>query len=129
MNLEYPTGRGILMRLSFPFGHDNQVIEIPDSSLLGVLRSGINGYTPQADPVSLVRQALENPIGSKRLSELSKGKKKVVIICSDHTRPVPSKVIIPQMLAEIRKGNPEAVITLLISTGCHRRTTREELES
>ena len=129
MNLEYPTGRGILMRLSFPFGHDNQVIDIPDSSLLGVLRSGINGYTPLADPVSLVRQALENPVGSNRLSELSKGKKKVVIICSDHTRPVPSKVIIPQMLAEIRRGNPDAEITLLISTGCHRRTTREELES
>ena len=117
------------MRLSFPFGHDNQVIDIPDSSLLGVLRSGINGYTPLADPVSLVRQALENPVGSNRLSELSKGKKKVVIICSDHTRPVPSKVIIPQMLAEIRRGNPDAEITLLISTGCHRHTTREELES
>jgi nickel-dependent lactate racemase len=31
------------------------------------------------------------------------------------------------MLAEIRKGNPEAQITLLISTGCHRPSTREEL--
>ncbi|MBQ3728633.1 MAG: nickel-dependent lactate racemase [Spirochaetales bacterium] len=117
------------MRLSFPFGHEEQFLDVPDSSLRGVLRSGINGYEPEGDPDFLVRKALENPIGSKRLCELSAGKKKVVIICSDHTRPVPSKVIIPHMLSEIRKGNPDADITLLISTGCHRPTTRAELES
>jgi nickel-dependent lactate racemase len=32
------------------------------------------------------------------------------------------------MLAEIRKGNPIADITILIATGCHRETTIEELE-
>ena len=80
------------MRLSFPFGHEEQFLDVPDSSLRGVLRSGINGYEPEGDPDFLVRKALENPIGSKRLCELSSGKKKVVIICSDHTRPVPSKV-------------------------------------
>jgi nickel-dependent lactate racemase len=33
------------------------------------------------------------------------------------------------MLAELRRGNPDADITILISTGCHRETTREELEN
>jgi nickel-dependent lactate racemase len=33
------------------------------------------------------------------------------------------------MLAEIRKGSPDADITILIATGCHRGTTRAELES
>lgn len=79
-------------------------------------------------PAELVARSLSDPIGSPKLSELSKGKKHIVVICSDHTRPVPSKVIIPPMLEEIRKGNPEAEITLLVSTGCHRPTTREELE-
>jgi nickel-dependent lactate racemase len=32
------------------------------------------------------------------------------------------------MLAEIRAGNPNAKIIILISTGCHRETTYEELE-
>jgi len=36
-------------------------------------------------------------------------------------------VIIPPMLREIRKGNPDASITILIATGCHRGTTKEEL--
>ncbi len=33
----------------------------------------------------------------------------------------------PFLLREIRKGNPNAQITILIATGCHRKTTREEL--
>ena len=77
--------------------------------------------------MSLVKQAIENPTGSLRLSELAKGKKNIVIIPSDHTRSVPSKAIMPLMLEEIRKGNPEADITILIATGCHRGTTKEEL--
>lgn len=37
------------------------------------------------------------------------------------------KVIIPPMLREIRSVNPNAQITLLIATGCHRGTTKQEL--
>ena len=59
--------------------------------------------------------------------ELARGKNKIVILASDHTRPVPSKVIIPFMLEEIRRGNPSADVTILIATGCHRGTTKEEL--
>ena len=33
----------------------------------------------------------------------------------------------PEILEEIRKGNPEADITILVSTGLHRATTKEEL--
>lgn len=70
---------------------------------------------------------MEEPVGTSELSELAKGKNNVVIIASDHTRPVPSKIIMPLMLEEIRKGNPQAKITILIATGCHRGTTKEEL--
>ncbi len=115
------------MKLSFPFGKRHLDIEIEDRYVKGVLLSHLNEYIPQKSETELVRDALLSPIGSPRLSELAKGKKKVVIICSDHTRPVPSKIIIPLMLEEIRKGNPDADITLLIATGFHRLTTREEL--
>ena len=33
----------------------------------------------------------------------------------------------PLLLEEIRKGNPDAEITILIATGLHRATTREEM--
>jgi nickel-dependent lactate racemase len=92
-----------------------------------VLEPSVNSYIPEADGGELVRRAMASPIGSPRLSELAKGKEKIAIIASDHTRPVPSGLIIPPMLAEIREGNPQADITILIATGCHRGTTKDEL--
>src|SRR5699024_8516474 len=66
-------------------------------------------------------------VGSKRLKDLARGKKNIVMIASDHTRPVPSKVIMPVILKEIKEGSPDAVVTVLIATGFHRPTTKEEL--
>lgn len=116
-----------MKKVKFPYGHEHIGYEFHDDELVGVLTSSIEEYEPSVTGRALVRQALENPIGSKRLSELSKGKKNIVIIASDHTRPVPSKVIIPEMLNEIRTGNSDANITILIATGCHRGTTKQEL--
>ena len=112
--------------VSFPYGRGHLEYEFGDE-LTAVLTSSIEEYKPECGPEELVRRALANPIGSEPLSVLAKGKKNVVIIASDHTRPVPSKVIIPEMLREIRRGSPDAEITILIATGCHRETTREEL--
>ena len=116
-----------MKKLSFPYGQTHMQYEFDEKELAGVLTSSIEEYVPEADGQELVRRALESPVASKKLSELSRGKQNVVIIASDHTRPVPSKVIMPQMLSEIRKGNPDANITILIATGCHRGTTKEEL--
>ena len=116
-----------MTEISFPYGNEKLNLNIEDKYLKGVLLSHLEEYTPETDEISLVKKALENPIGSEKLSNLAKDKNNVVIICSDHTRPVPSKIIMPLMLEEIRKGNPNANITLLIATGFHRETTRDEL--
>ena len=113
----------------FPYGKEKLKYSFDEKELSGVLTSSIEEYTPDSDETTLVKKALEEPIGSPKLSELAKGKNNIVIIASDHTRPVPSKVIMPLMLEEIRKGNPNAKITILIATGCHRGTTKEELIS
>lgn len=117
------------MLLSFPYGKEFLKLDVADERLQGVLVSNLHNYKAEKDPRSLVEDALANPIGSPKLSELARGKKNIVLIASDHTRPVPSRVIVPPMLREIREGNPDADITILISTGCHRGTTREELIS
>ncbi len=116
------------MKIKFPYGKEHIEHEF-GSELSAVLESNINEYTPEFSESELVKKAMESPVGAPRLTELAKGKNKVVIIASDHTRPVPSKVIIPYMLSEIREGNPEADVTILIATGCHRGTTRDELVS
>ncbi len=116
-----------MREILFPYGKTKMKGCFDEKELVGVLTSHIEEFTPEAGEVELVREALEHPVGSERLRELAKGKDKIVIISSDHTRPVPSKVIMPSILAEIREGNPDADITILIATGCHRGTTKEEL--
>ena len=116
------------MNIKFPYGK-GYIEEEFGGELSAVLESNINEYTPKLSETELVKAAMETPVGTPRLCELAKGKNKVVIIASDHTRPVPSKVIIPYMLSEIREANPLADITILIATGCHRGTTRDELIS
>lgn len=113
----------------FAYGKTKLSHTFEDEELVGVLTSSIEEYKPSLNQAELIEAALRNPVDSLPLSELAKNKKKVVIIASDHTRPVPSKLMIPPMLREIRKGNPEADITILIATGCHRGTTKEELVS
>lgn len=112
---------------SLPFGKEKIKFELPEEQVAGVLVSHAHEYKAPKSEAELVADALANPIGSPKLSELAKGKKNCVIISSDHTRPVPSHIIMPQLLAELRKGNPDIDITILIATGMHRATTKEEL--
>ena len=111
----------------FPYGKEKLAYSFREEELAGVLESSIHHYTSEKTGAELIDDAIANPIGSARLADMAKGKKKIVIIASDHTRPVPSKLIMPRMLQEIRSTNPDADITILIATGCHRDTTRQEL--
>ena len=94
-----------------------------------VIESRIGELKATGSGREIVRAAIENPIGSPRLCELAKGKKSCVVIISDHTRPVPSKDILPEMFAELEAGSPGIAITLLVATGFHRPTTTAELEA
>ena len=117
-----------IQEFMLPYGKETLNMQIDEEHLAGVLKSELHDYKAPKNGAELVQEALENPIGSPRLCDMVVGKKNVVIISSDHTRPVPSHIIMPLLLAEIRKGNPDADITILISTGLHRLTTVEELE-
>lgn len=116
------------MKIRLPYGRGMLEGEVPDERVSGVIKSRLDQYEPGKTGWELVAESLRSPVGSPPLHEAARGRKKVVLIASDHTRPVPSKVIVPQMLAEIRRGNPDAEVTILIATGCHRGTTKEELE-
>lgn len=102
-------------------------ISIPEAKLTAVIHSKVDDFVPDCSEAELVSRALDAPIGSRSLEELSRDKRNIVVISSDHTRPVPSKIIMPQILERIRRGNPNADITILIATGFHRATTVEEL--
>lgn len=110
-----------------PYSKHGMNLKIEDKNLETVLVSKSHDFVVTKRENDIVKDSLDNPINSPRLEELSKGKENVVIITSDHTRPVPSRVIMPQILERIRKGNPKANIKILVATGFHRPSTKEEL--
>ena len=109
----------------FPFAETSFSLEVPDET--PVLTSAIGELASSREGQEIVREAMAQPICSPRLAELAKDKPDCVIIISDHTRPVPSRDILPPMIEELREGNPQIRITLLVATGFHRQTTEEEL--
>jgi len=61
------------------------------------------------------------------LEDLVRGKKNIVIISSDDTRPVPSKIITSIPLRRIRAAQPEANIKILAATGFHSQKSTNQL--
>ena len=116
-----------MAKIHVPYSKDGMDLNIEDKNLLKVLTSKAHDFKPSKSESQLVEDSMDNPIGSKKLEELAVGKKNIVIITSDHTRPVPSKVTMPIILRRIRSVNKDAKIKILIANGFHRPTTKEEL--
>ena len=112
--------------IKIPYYTSSLDLHVEEENLEAVITAKTDTFDPGKSEAELVEEALANPIGTKRLRELAKGKKKVTLVTSDHTRAVPSKLTLPILLREIREGNPDADITILIATGLHRPTTEAE---
>ena len=112
--------------IKIPYYTSSLDLHIQEENLEAVINAKTDDYDPGKSETELVEEALANPIGTLPLRELARGKKKVTLVTSDHTRAVPSKLTLPILLREIRQGNPDADITILIATGLHRPTTEAE---
>ena len=115
--------------IQVPYYKGHMELHISEKNLKAVVTAGGDTFDPGKSETELVREALEHPIGTPKLRKLAKGKNRVTLITSDHTRAVPSRLTLPILLEEIRKGNPDAQITILVATGLHRATTEEEMRS
>src|SRR6056297_3936596 len=116
-----------VLKIQLPYGKINKEVEIEDTQLQGVLLSQTHEYKPEKSETELVQDSLNNPVNSPPLGEIVKGKKNIVIISSDHTRPVPSHITMPVLLDTIKKTNKNGKITILVATGAHRASTDSEL--
>lgn len=101
-------------------------LHIEEKNLAAVITAGTDAYRSGKSETELVEDALANPTGTPPLRELARDRNRVVVVTSDHTRAVPSRLTLPLLLREIRAGNPEADITILIATGLHRAPTQAE---
>jgi nickel-dependent lactate racemase len=72
---------------------------------------------------------LLNPIDSKPLPEVAKGKNRIVIISTDATRLTKDHLMIPSILNVLAQaGVGEEKIEVIIGRGQHREMTEEEVE-
>jgi len=84
------------------------------------------------DPIKAIRNAIKNPIGTPSLKKIIKNKKEIKSVCivvSDATRPVPSHLLLKGLLKELNDyGLQEEKVLVLIATGLHRTSHKDELE-
>jgi len=94
---------------------------------MGVFRSKT---IPGADDESkAIRDALLNPVDSKPLPEIAKGKNRIVIISTDVTRLTKDHLIVPSILNVLAQaGVGEERVKLIMGLGQHREMTEEEVE-
>ncbi|MHB0859168.1 MAG: nickel-dependent lactate racemase family protein [Anaerolineae bacterium] len=113
-------------RIEIPYGSDRIAFEVPAANLLGV-------FAPRKLPIvrgvaEETARALVEPIGGPSLVELARGKRRVLIIADDNTRPTPTDVILPVMLNALNTaGVPDEAIEVLIALGTHRPMTEDEI--
>ena len=113
------------MKVTLLCGKENITVDLPESAIL------IENKPAKAlgNPVAAVAEALNNPIGTKPLRDIAKGRKNACVVISDITRPVPNKVILPPLLKILEESGIEREqITILIATGMHRPNLGDELE-
>jgi nickel-dependent lactate racemase len=92
---------------------------------------------PLADPSGEVERALDRPLGTAPLAELSRRRlaadpqARAVVVISDNTRPVPYRgeggILWPVLHRLLEAGFAPARILLLVATGTHRALSETEL--
>ena len=113
------------MEFAIKYYKDLVSFQIPDENVLGEI---LPNTCPSVESEEKeVKRALSEPFDSPLLSGVVRPGEKIVIITSDITRPVPSRIIIPCLLDELRKAGVENKdITVVFGLGSHRKQTEEE---
>ncbi len=117
------------MKIDLKYGNSHKELELDDQNLIGTLE--LTKVPGLPDVVEAEVEALRNPIGTPRLSEVAKGKTTACVVVSDYTRGVPYKrpnfnLLLP-LIEELHQGGiKDQDIRFLVGTGAHRAHTDKE---
>jgi nickel-dependent lactate racemase len=113
LTLPYDTGRTI-------------ELDVPGRNYLGTAEQP--RLPAVVDPAGEIGRALAAPVGSPRLAELARGKRRIAIAVTDITRYCPDGLVAEVLLDELdQAGVPGSAITFVIGLGSHRAMTRAEI--
>jgi len=107
------------------FGSGILELNIPEKNISSIILPSESEIKEEG--AFLIKKALQNPIKSKRLSEIVNPDSRIAIIVSDVTRPTPTAKLLPPLLEELYLGGAKNEnITIVFALGLHRLQTEEE---
>ena len=113
-------------RFELAYGDGSIAVNLPPETSAQV-------YLPQDLPAvkderAEIRRAMAEPVGSAPLEQLAVGKRRVAILVDDATRPVPTPLMLEEILSDLhRTGIANEQITVVVATGVHRALSDQEL--
>jgi nickel-dependent lactate racemase len=112
-------------RVEIPYGRTTIGVEVPDGST--VVEPTHVPALP--DPAGAVTASLQAPVTGSPLGEIVGPGDRVVVVIPDHTRPMPHRVVLPPLLAELeRVGAGADRVAILCATGTHRPADSGEMD-
>ena len=111
------------MRVTLAYGRSGLDVEFPEDRTTIIEPTYVDGLPDEA---SAVRDALTRPTGTAPLRELVGPDQTIAISICDVTRPMPRATGLPVVL-EALSHVPTDQISIMVASGTHRATTRDEL--
>ena len=112
-----------MTKTQIPYGS-----KLIDIEIEGELLDPIDKSAGKNKSYDVIKHALQNPIGTKRLREIVNTQKDaaIVIVVDDHTRDAPTEKMLDALIEEI--GHTDQ-ITVLVACGTHTPPTEKDLKS
>src|SRR6056297_2294571 len=113
------------MTHTFPYS-EFAPIDVPDGNLAGVYTLESREQTESDE--TIVRGALEGPIGSPRLRDMVEPDMRIAVAVDDNTRSTKTELMLPLVLEELAQaGVSDGNIAIVIAIGTHRSMTEKEI--
>ena len=106
------------MNIELPYGKGSLPLDVPDENLLEIVVP--KEFIQPGQPELMIKEALQKPLGTDRLSKAVNPGETVAIVIDDYTRPCPTKMLLPPVLEELRlAGVIDSDILIIVATGTH----------
>ncbi len=113
------------MKIHLKYGQSAFELEIDNSVHVDLIAA--KRVCPSCDESTLIRSALQNPIGCIPLPNLVAPGQRVAIVTSDITRPCPSALLLPAVIDDLNRGGVrDEDILVVFALGTHRMHTEAE---
>ena len=100
------------------YGWNPETLNFPNG--WSIHEQKMNGHDSKKLSMEEVSEKLSNPVGTKPLNELARGKKKCCIIFDDMTRPTRQSQMLPAVLDHLHEGGlSDDQIVFMMATGAH----------